>query len=155
MLSSNLSATVGSPDSLGRNSRRRQKFWHKLSEVSTPMWTTKAVPNLTLWIIILQPHFLVVSWRCWVTPWLQMPPNRRCSPNPKKKLGWERGKQVQVISSKSQQQQACGIQGFILRFGNPTKELLCPCCWGDHKGQSLFHLLASLKATTKVTWAFH
>jgi hypothetical protein len=73
------------------------------------------------------------------------------------KLGRERDKQIQVISSKSQQQQqqqqqqARRTQGFILRFGNPTKELLRPRCSGDHKGHSLFHLFASLKATTKVT----
>jgi len=49
-LSSNLSVNVRSPDSLGQNSRRHQKFWHKLSEVPMPTCTTKAVPNLTLWI---------------------------------------------------------------------------------------------------------
>ena len=48
MLSSNLSVNVRSPDSLDRNTWRRHKFRHKLSEVPTPTWTTKAVPNLTL-----------------------------------------------------------------------------------------------------------
>ena len=126
------------------------------SAVLTPTWTTKAVPNLTL-----RKNNLTTPLPSGLVKMLGhsldavMPPNHRSSPNPKMKFGRERDKQIQVISSKSQQQEARGAQGFISRFGNPTKELLRPCCWGDHKDQSLFHLLASLKATTKVTWAFH
>ena len=100
MLSSNLSVNVGSPDSLGRNSRRRQKFRHKLSEVPTPTWTTKVVPNLTLWINNLTtplPSGLVKMLGHSLDA--ITPPNRRSSPNPKMKLGRERDKQIQVIYS--------------------------------------------------------
>ena len=129
MLSSNLLATVGSPDSLGQNSRRRQKFWHKLPEVSTPTRTTKAVPNFTL-----QINNLTTPLSSGLMKMLghsldaEMPPNHRSSPNPKIKLGRGRDKQTQVILSKSQKQQAHGTQEFIPRFGNPTMELLRPCC---------------------------
>ena len=100
MLSSNLSTTVESPDSLGWNSRHRWKFWHKLSEVLTPTWTTKVVPNLTLRINNLTtslPRGLVKMLGHSLDT--IMPPNRRSSPNPKIKFGRERDKQIQVISS--------------------------------------------------------
>ena len=128
----------------------------QMSAVPTPTWTTKAVPNLTLRI-----NKLTTSLPSGLVKMLGhsldavMPPNRRSSPNPKMEI-LETKRQTHTSNLKqSQQQQACETQGFIPRFGNPTKELLRPRCWGDHQGQSLFHLLASLKVTTKFTWAFH
>ena len=124
------------------------------SAVPTPTWTTKAVPNLTLRINNLTtplPRGLVKMLGHSFDA--VMPPNRRSSPNPKIKFGRER--QTNTSNLEQTQQQAHGTQWFILRFGNPTKKLLRSCCWGDHKGRSLFHLLASLKAITNVTWAFY
>ena len=100
MLSSNLSVNVGSPDSLGWNSRRRQKFRHKLSEVPTPTWTTKAVPNLTLQINNLTtslPSGLVkMLSHSLDAEYLQTIDRVQTL---KWKFGRERDKQIQVISS--------------------------------------------------------
>ena len=71
-----------------------------MSEVPTPTWTTKAVSNLTLRInnlITPLPSGLVKMLGHFFDA--VMPPNRRSSPNPKMKLGRERDKQIQVISS--------------------------------------------------------
>ena len=70
------------------------------SEVPTPTWTTKAVPNLTLWI-----NNLTTSLPSGLVKMLGhsldavMPPNHRSSPNPKIKFGRQRDKHIQVISS--------------------------------------------------------
>ena len=90
--------------------------------------------------------------KCWGCSFdAERSPLRRSSPNPKKSFGERRNNKTKYDSTNHNNKKHGGTQEFIPRFGNPTKELLRPRCWGDHKGQSLFHLLASLKATTKVT----
>ena len=154
MLSSNLSVNVESPDSLGRNSRRRQKFRHKLSEVLMPMWTTKAVLNLTLRINNLTtplPSGLVKMLGHSLNA--VMPPNRRLSPNPKMKFGRERDKQIQVISSNHNnkhtghkiypevRQPHKGAPMSLLKWPQRSKSLSPPCLsQSNHKGHLRFPL---------------
>ena len=94
-------------------------------EVPMPTGTTKAVPNLTLWINNLTtplPSGLVKMLGHSLDA--EKPPNRRSSPKPKMKFRRER--QTNTSNLEHTHQQAHGTQRFILTFSNPTKELLRP-----------------------------